>query len=112
MPEQQIHFAAAPASSHMKSTEFVLHFLTSSTLTLATTPPPPRGNPYTTTPYLSSYAFDHTPTIPSIDKLKGRSNYKTWTIESKSHAHNLHEWPALQGQPASEEQEELHNRSS
>src|SRR6266513_6474631 len=55
----------------------------------------------------ASRTYERTPTIPSIDKLKGRSNYKTWTINIKLHARNLHIWSAIQGQSASEEQEDL-----
>jgi len=73
------------------------------------TPPPsdPSAQKETPPPPPASRTYERTPTIPSIDKLKGRSNYKTWTINIKLHARNLHIWSAIQGQSASEEQEDL-----
>ncbi len=62
-------------------------------------PPPP--------PAASTYEFTRTPTIPSIEKLKGRNNYQTWTINIMSHARNLDIWSAIQGKPASQRQEDL-----
>ena len=86
--------------------------LTSLNPTPATTPPPPNENEDppglpVPLPIPRTYELPRTPTIPSIDNLKGRSNYKTWTINIKLHARNLHVWQAIQGQPASEEQEDL-----
>src|SRR6266480_7996995 len=67
------------------------------------TPVPPLPLP----PPPASRTYERTPTIPSINKLKGRSNYKTWTINIKPHAQNIHVWSAIQGQQASEEQKAL-----
>src|SRR6266480_7059934 len=67
------------------------------------TPVPPLPLP----PPPASRTYERTPTIPSINKLKGRSNYKTWMINIKLHAQNIHVWSAIQGQQASEEQKAL-----
>jgi hypothetical protein len=85
--------------------------LTSLNPTPSATPPPPgdppREIPVPLPPAPTPRAYERTPTIPSIDKLKGRSNYKTWTINIKLHAQNLHVWSAIQGQHISEEQKDL-----
>jgi len=69
--------------------------------------PPPKEIPVPLPPPPVPRTYERTPTIPSIDKLKGRSNYKTWTINIKLHAQNIHVWSAIQGQQASEEQKAL-----
>jgi len=93
--------------------------LTSRNPTLIPTPPPP-GNPFDPSddpppkeipvplpPPPASRTYERTPTIPSINKLKGRSNYKTWIINIKLYAQNIHVWLVIQGQQASEEQKAL-----
>src|SRR5215469_4200143 len=84
--------------------------LTSINPTPATTPPPdPKEIPVPPPPppVIHPYGLTRTPTIPTIDKLKGRSNYKTWTINIKLHARHLNVWHAIQGQLATEEQGNL-----
>ena len=78
--------------------------------TPSATPPPPSNpsNPSDNRPTPiefpvpqlppAPHTYERTPTIPSIDKLKGRNNYPTWTINVESHARNLRLWPVIQGQ--------------
>ena len=92
--------------------------LTSRNPTPIPTPPPP-GDPSNPSddrpapiefpvPQLppAPHTYERTPTIPSIDKLKGRSNYPTWTINVESHVRNLRLWPVIQGQRGTQEQED------
>src|SRR6266480_7824330 len=65
------------------------------------TPVPPLPLP---PPPPASRTYERTPTIPSIDKLKGRSNYPTWIINVESHARHLRLWSVIQGQQGTEEQ--------
>ncbi len=51
----------------------------------------------------ASRTYERTPTIPSIDKLKGRSNYPTWIINVESHARHLRLWSVILGQQGTEE---------
>src|SRR6266480_3324862 len=67
------------------------------------TPVPPLPLP----PPPASRTYERTPTIPSIDKLKGRSNYSTWIINVESHARHLRLWSVVQGQQGTEEQKDL-----
>ena len=48
-------------------------------------------------PMPRTYDLTRTPTIPQIEMLKGRSNYKTWTINIRAHAENLHVWSIIEG---------------
>jgi hypothetical protein len=79
--------------------------------TPSVTPPPPGEDivpPRLPTPStLHAYEHFRVPTIPSIDKLKGRSNYQTWTINITFHARNFDIWSAIQGKPVSQRQEDL-----
>ena len=58
-------------------------------------------------PPLTSRTYERTPTIPSIDKLKGRNNYPTWIINVESHARHLRLWSVIQGQQGTDEQKDL-----
>ena len=92
--------------------------LTSQNPTPIPTPPPPGdpSNPSDDHPALIEFPvpqlppvphiYERTPTIPLIDKLKGRNNYPTWTINVESHARNLRLWPVIQGQRGTQEQED------
>jgi len=64
-------------------------------------PPAPSPNPMP-----RAYDLARTPTIPQIEKLKGRSNYKTWTINIRAHAENLHVWSIIEGQNPNASQEQ------